>query len=89
MNGDFYFDTGHTLLKESNKIGSPIGTIFYSFYENEKDLKKNMANYADNIQCIVSNNIVENSINFGSTQCPSIDDYADNINTMDFLLKLS
>lgn len=89
INGNFYFDTGYILLKESNKIGSPIGTTFYSFYENEKDLKKSIANYADNIQCIVSNNIVENSIDFGSTQCPSIDDYADNINTMDFLLKLS
>ena len=89
INGDFYFDTGHSLLIQSNKIGSPIGTTFYSFYEDEKDLKKNIVNYADKIQCIVSNNIVENSIDFGSTQCPSIDDYADNINTMDFLLKLS
>ena len=37
----------------------------------------------------LSNKIVENSIEFGSTQSPFIDDYADKINTIDFLLKLS
>ena len=43
----------------------------------------------DKIQCIVSNEIVKNSIVFGSSQTPSIEDFADKEDTMNFLLKLS
>ena len=89
MNRDKFLDTGFCILKKSTKIGSPISCIFYEHYSSLEQLKKNLKQNADKIQCIVSNNIVENSIEFGSTQSPSIDDYADKINTMEFLLKLS
>ena len=89
MKGDRFIDTGFSIIKESNQIGSPISTIFYEYYNDQKELQKKLIVNEKHIQCIVSNNIVENSIKFGSTQRPSIDDYADKINTMDFLLKLS
>ena len=89
MKGDHFFDTGFSIIKESNLIGSPISTLFFEYYENTKELQKKLIVNQKKIQCIVSNNIVENSINFGSTQRPSIDDFSDKINTMEFLLKLS
>ena len=50
---------------------------------------KSLKKYSEKIQCIVGKNIVENSVEFGNTQRPSLDDFADKINTLDFLLKLS
>ena len=89
MKGERFFDTGFCIIKESNLIGSPIATIYYEYYQNKEELQKKLIANQNKIQCIVSNKIVENSIEFGSTQSPSIDDYADKINTIDFLLKLS
>ena len=43
---------------------------------------------ADKIQCIVSNNISEDHLSFGSTQTPQLEDYADGVDTVDFLLKI-
>ena len=89
MKGERFFDTGFCIIKECNLIGSPIATIYYEYYQNKEELQKKLIANQNKIQCIVSNKIVENSIEFGSTQSPSIDDYADKINTIDFLLKLS
>ena len=43
---------------------------------------------ADKIQCIVSNNLSEGHLPFGSTQTPQLEDYADGVDTVDFLLKI-
>ena len=40
------------------------------------------------IQCIVSEGLLPKEIPFGHTQCPSLVDYADNVDTVDFLLKI-
>ena len=42
----------------------------------------------DKIQCVVSNDFPEISIPFGSSQEPMLWDYADKIDTMDFLNQL-
>ena len=89
MKGERFFDTGFCIIKKSNNIGSPIANIYYEHYKNKEELQKKLIANKNKIQCIVSNKIVENSIEFGSTQSPSIDDYADKINTIDVLLKLS
>jgi hypothetical protein len=36
----------------------------------------------------VSNNLVENSIDFGQTQKPNLWDYADNVDSISFLLTI-
>ena len=55
--------------------------------KTKEELQKKLIANQNKIQCIVSNKIVENSIEFGSTQSPSIDDYADKINTIDFFVE--
>ena len=47
--------------------------------------KAEPSNDADQIQCIVSKNLIENSIVFGQTQQPKLWDYADNLDTLAFL----
>lgn len=81
-----YFDNGLLLLSESTQIHSPIGTIYYSFYENEEDLKRIIEENKNSIQCVFSDQSwYPNSLNFGSGQQPSLTDYADNIDTLAFL----
>jgi len=81
-------DNEFLTLKEDTSYASPISSVFYEYYENLEDIKKQLANDAEQIQCIVSKNEVENSIPFGKTQQPELWDYADNVDTLQFLLKI-
>jgi hypothetical protein len=78
-------DNGFLTIKEDSSYGSPITSVFYEYYEDLADLQKRLENESDQIQCIVSNNLVKNSIEFGTTQKPNLWDYADNIDTISFL----
>ncbi|KDN56257.1 acyl-CoA reductase [Flavobacterium seoulense] len=79
-------DNGFLTIKEDSSYASPISSVFYEFYENLSDLEKKLETEAEQIQCIVSNNLVKNSVAFGQTQQPKLWDYADNIDTISFLL---
>jgi hypothetical protein len=52
-------------------------------------LKNRLKNEGDQIQCIVSNHLIENSIAFGQTQKPKLWNYADNVDTLKFLNSIS
>ncbi|MCW2120087.1 acyl-CoA reductase [Flavobacterium sp. 7A] len=79
-------DNGFLTIKEDVSHASPISSLFYEFYEDLADLQKKLEIEEENIQCIVSNNLIANSIDFGQTQHPKLWDYADNIDTISFLL---
>lgn len=79
-------DNGFLTLKEDSSYASPISSVFYEYYENPEELEKRLQNDAEQIQCIVSNNFTPNSISFGETQKPQLWDYADNVDTITFLL---
>jgi hypothetical protein len=81
-------DNEFLIIKEDSSYASPISSVFYEYYENIDAIKKQLENDADQIQCIVSKNIIENSIPFGQTQNPNLWDYADNVDTLEFLLKI-
>jgi hypothetical protein len=71
-----------TLLVENDSIFSPISQINYSFYNNKETLIENLKNNQE-IQCIVGLDIP-----FGKAQQPGLSDYADGIDTMNFLINL-
>ena len=62
--------------------------MFYEYYEDIEVLKSQLKNDEEQIQCIVSNDIIDNSIPFGKTQKPELWDYADNVDTIAFLLSI-
>ena len=78
-------DNGFLTLKEDSSYSSPISSVFYEFYEDLEILKNRLKNEGDQIQCIVSNHLIDNSIAFGQTQKPKLWDYADNVDTLKFL----
>jgi hypothetical protein len=79
-------DNGFLTIKEDSSHASPISSVFYEYYENLSDLGQKLELEKENIQCIVSNNLIKNSVAFGHTQQPKLWDYADNIDTISFLL---
>ncbi|MEQ6124125.1 acyl-CoA reductase [Pseudotenacibaculum sp. MALMAid0570] len=78
-------ENGFLMIKEDESYASPIASVFYEYYENPLDLKIKLQQDAENIQCIVANNFIENEVKFGQTQHPELWDYADGINTLHFL----
>ncbi|CAN1562101.1 Long-chain-fatty-acyl-CoA reductase, LuxC [Flavobacteriaceae bacterium] len=81
-------DNGFLTLKEDASYGSPITSTFYEYYESIDQLQERLEKESEQIQCIVSNNLVKESIAFGTTQKPNLWDYADNIDTVLFLKNL-
>ncbi len=83
MNNIYYMTNGTSLLVESDDNFTAISRINYSFYKDTgsivEELKKN-----DDIQCISG----KNHIPFGQAQRPQLMDYADGVDTMQFLLSL-
>lgn len=81
-------DNEFLTLKEDKSYASPISSVFYEYYENIEELKNQLENDAEQIQCIVAKDVIKNSIPFGKTQQPKLWDYADNVDTLLFLNKL-
>ncbi len=82
MNNRFYMTNESTLLVESDALFSPISQLNYSFYDDiETALSSLKGNEA--LQCIAGIDIP-----FGKVQSPSLTDYADGLDTMQFLLTL-
>jgi hypothetical protein len=83
-----FLDNGFFIVKEGNEMHSPISTINFEYYDNVSILKEKINLEDDNIQCIVSNIEFKGKVNFGETQNPSLNQYADNIDVMKFLLTI-
>jgi hypothetical protein len=78
-------ENGFLMIKEDESYSSPIATVFYEYYDNEIDLKIKLHQDREKIQCIVAKDFIENEVAFGQTQYPKLTDYADGVNTLEFL----
>lgn len=80
-------ENGFLMIKEDPSYGSPIATLFYEYYDTNEKLKKKLELDSEQIQRIVSNGFIDNEIQFGQTQKPQLCNYADDVDTIAFLLK--
>ena len=89
MNQTPHLASDFFMLSENKSLHSPISTAFYEEYLSIEVLKNDIHLLYDELQCVVSlNGWYENSIPFGEAQQPALADYADHINTLDFLVSL-
>jgi hypothetical protein len=81
---------GCILMREATEIASPIAVVYYEYYDDLTDLKINLWQRREDIQLIVAKDKVEGmpTFSFGEAQKPSLWDYADGVDTLDFLMKL-
>ncbi|MEY4603418.1 MAG: hypothetical protein RIT43_710 [Bacteroidota bacterium] len=77
-------DNNFVLLRETPELFSPLGMVHYHYFKDQNDIEDYLEMNADKIQAIVGHA----HIPFGQAQCPSLTDYADGVDTMDFLQKL-
>lgn len=83
LNHQFYMTNGTTLLTENKNIFSPISTVHYEYYRDAGILAQALEQNED-VQCIVGNRYIP----FGQAQQPTLSQYADGVDTMDFLVNL-
>lgn len=87
MNKLQFFTNGYLLLKEDESIHSRIASVHYEWYDDDNALSEKIRSGIDQIQCVVSASDIAdlNTVGFGQAQSPKLDDYADGIDTMQFL----
>ncbi len=81
-------DNNFLLIKEDNGFGSPIGTLYYEYYKDITSLNTYLEASKEHLQCVVAKADIPNALPFGSTQLPQLNDYADGVDTLKFLLEL-
>lgn len=90
LNQEKFWDNNFVMLKEDEKLFSPLSVINFTRYQDISEVKNFITENENNIQCVVANPKlnIEGSLNFGKAQCPTLDTYADNVDTMEFLSNL-
>jgi hypothetical protein len=83
LNNKYYMTNNSIILIENESPFSPISQLHYEYYSNKNELREKLKK-DQSIQCIVS----KKDIGFGEAQCPNVNDYADGIDTMKFLMSL-
>lgn len=81
-------ENGFLMLKEDESYASPIASLFYEYYDNLESMEQKINQDKELIQCIVGSKKINNSIAFGETQKPKLWDYADGVDTLEFLQNL-
>ncbi|WP_196892662.1 acyl-CoA reductase [Aureivirga marina] len=83
-------ENGFLVLKEDENYSSPISTLFYEYYDSLEGLQEKLNQDEEKIQCIVAkeNTLDKKTVAFGETQKPKLWDYADGVDTLEFLIGL-
>jgi hypothetical protein len=85
-----HFDNGFLMLRESENLFSPISVVHFERYSGIGDLQARLGKWNEKIQILVgSHEIIPEGVPFGQAQYPTVMDYADGVDTMEFLLNLS
>ncbi|KQC02239.1 acyl-CoA reductase [Pedobacter sp. Hv1] len=88
VNSAKHLDNGFILVKEDKNFVSPLAVLFYEEYKTIAEIEAKLNEQDEQIQCVVATlplKINKEKVGFGDSQNPKLWDYADNINTIDFL----
>ncbi|MDR3367484.1 MAG: acyl-CoA reductase [Prevotellaceae bacterium] len=88
-----FFDFGGCLATFSDELVSPVGVVFLQRYRSPEELQSCLLLCEDELQCIAAatppEELKPRSIPFGKAQRPGLLDYADGVDTLQFLLALN
>jgi hypothetical protein len=90
LNKVSYQNNGCLIILEDSRFISRIASLHYEYYDNDEALIQHLEHHKDQIQCIVGNQRFTNieTFAFGMAQHPGLQNYADGVDTMDFLAKI-
>lgn len=83
LDGVPFLENGFILLREEKSLPSPAATLHYERYTDRATVDADLSARSEEIQCIVGHA----AIPFGQSQEPGLADYADGVDTLEFLLK--
>lgn len=91
LNKVAYQANGCVILTENPAIQSHIAGLHYEYYAEEAVLVSQLQAQEEEIQCVMSRKPLDNleTFRFGQAQQPELWDYADGVDTMQFLLALA
>lgn len=82
-----HLDNGFLLVRQDDQLVSPISVLNYQEYSG--DWQEALAPHREKIQCVVLQNPADAptwpAFKFGEAQKPKLQEYADGVNTWDFL----
>jgi hypothetical protein len=84
MNKTAHLSNDFLMLEENTNVSSPVAVVHYEFYKNKDSLRTRLNEQSDDIQVICGNNFLQ----FGKTQEPELQNYADGEDVLAFLLQL-
>lgn len=78
------------IIMEEERLSSRIACLHYEQYNSIEKVSNQLRSMADSLQCVSSSMPIAGfkHIPFGTCQSPAIDDYADGVDTLDFLTQL-
>ena len=79
-----HLDNGFLIVKQDDALNSTISVLNYKFYTSDTEVEELVSNQKEQIQCVVGKNYLP----FGSAQTPNLWDYADGVDTLEFLSNL-
>lgn len=88
MNSDLHLDGGFVLAREQKELNTPLASIHYFFYDDISEVDEFIQANEQDIQCVVGPYEHPAAVNFGEAQKPKLQDFADQVDTMDFLQRL-
>jgi hypothetical protein len=84
LNGKYYMTNDSIILTENESPFSAVSVLNYEYYMDIDAVKEKISG-DNNLQLITGHGFVP----FGQAQSPSLSDYADGVDTMQFLVSLS
>ena len=93
MNQINFLEFGPLIFLEKEPSASALSTIHYQYYESMDEVLVSLEAEQDELQCVLGSpsNFQKSSIQvqpLGSSQKPALNAYADNVDTVNFLLSL-
>ncbi len=86
LNLDKFLDNNFLIIRQDDGLHSPASVLFYQEYGSETELKNYLSANAGELQCVVGS--AKEYTPFGYSQQPVITDFADGVNTLNFLVTL-
>jgi len=84
MNKVDFLENGFFILKEDESLHSPVSVLHFEYYDDLNKVKQDVMNLGEQLQCVVGAGFEE----FGLSQKPELNTYADNVDTLQFLASI-
>ena len=87
MQGREFGDYGAFLAIEGKVFATSLASVVIQRYHDIAEVREWLTEHSEEIQCVVSHLDIEGCVPFGKAQHPQLSDYADGVDTMEFLIR--